>query len=143
MARRTIKTVDGQVFSDDSDRFEDRQGVVLYREGFFKRVRIHERNITTDDMEGRSVAPVIVVGLLGLALFGLLSPRRSGENDTLQRNQNIARENSLTVIASEKSGLYYLPQCPGYERVKPQHEVRFDSEQAAQANGYRRARNCR
>jgi endonuclease YncB( thermonuclease family) len=46
------------------------------------------------------------------------------------------------VLANRRSHIYHLPNCPGYGTVSERNRVYFDSERAAVAAGYRRARNC-
>lgn len=48
------------------------------------------------------------------------------------------------VIGNLKSHLYHLPSgCPGYTQVASKNQISFESEAQAQAQGYRKAGNCR
>ncbi|MEP7341322.1 MAG: hypothetical protein ABI977_26565 [Acidobacteriota bacterium] len=81
MARRIIRTVDGQTFSDRSNRFEDRKGHVLYKISAFKTIRIQKRSITTDDISGIP-ASVMIIGvfvLIGILVLASLSLNRTNE----------------------------------------------------------------
>lgn len=144
MARRTIKTLDGQVFSDSCSRFENQKGYILYQKGLFKTVRINKRGIISDDISGLSalVLMALVIFLMVALAIGLLLLNRRLENSEGQRNANLAAEPPLVVIASKKSSRYYLPECPEYLLVKLEHKVSFDSEQRAYEAGYRKSRNC-
>lgn len=72
MARRIIRTIDGQIFSDSLNRFEDRKGYVLYKKGLFKTVRINKRGITSDDTSGLSDAMQFLLLLISLGVMFLI-----------------------------------------------------------------------
>ena len=46
------------------------------------------------------------------------------------------------IFANSNSKIYHVYGCPNYFDVSPQNRVQFDSEQQAQASGYRKAKNC-
>jgi phosphatidylserine/phosphatidylglycerophosphate/cardiolipin synthase-like enzyme len=46
------------------------------------------------------------------------------------------------VRANSKTGIYEWPSCPYYDKVSPRNRVEFPNSQAAEAAGYRPARNC-
>ncbi|MGH9802771.1 MAG: hypothetical protein ACRD82_20580 [Blastocatellia bacterium] len=120
MARRTIRTVDGQVFSDRTSRFENKKGCVLYRKSAFKSVRINNRSIVSDDTSGLStpVMMALVIFMLMVLLISFLLLNRSMQQvGEAQSHSNLQAEPSLIVIASKKSGLYYLPECSEYLQV--------------------------
>ncbi len=144
MARRIIRTVDGQTFSDSCRRFEDRKGYILYKVGAFNTLRINKRNVTTDDVRGlpASVVMVGVFALVVIIMIAFLSFNRTTENAKVQSNVNIATDASPIVIASTNSGLYYLPECPGYNLVESHHKRIFDSEQHALDAGFTKSENC-
>lgn len=75
MARRIIRTIDGQIFSDSLSRFQDRKGYVLYKKGLFNTVRINKRGITSDDTSGFSDAMLMVLLaiILAVVIIGSLS----------------------------------------------------------------------
>ena len=53
---------------------------------------------------------------------------------------------SLTVrqvVASKSGTKYYLPECPGVERISEANKVWFASPAAAAAAGYAPATNCK
>jgi hypothetical protein len=72
MAQRIIRTVDGQCFADHCSYFQDHKDHILYRKGFFNKVRINKRNIITDNING-AVGEMLILGLaaLGLLMIGL------------------------------------------------------------------------
>lgn len=144
MARRTIKTVDRQVFSGSSSRFEDHKGYILFKVSLFDTVRIVKRNIVSDDINGLSAPAMMALTvfiLMALTIGFLLLNRKSGSAAT-QNSVYLPGEVPVVVIASRKSGLYYLPECPEYIQVKPEHRVSFDSEQRAYEAGYRKSKKC-
>lgn len=48
------------------------------------------------------------------------------------------------VLGNRNSKIYHVyGKCPSYDDVSPRNQVDFPSEAAAQAAGYRRAKNCR
>ncbi|MFL1526233.1 endonuclease [Pseudomonas sp. O230] len=48
------------------------------------------------------------------------------------------------IIGNRNSHLYHLPEgCPGYKQVSAKNQVSFNSETEAQAQGYRKAGNCK
>lgn len=48
------------------------------------------------------------------------------------------------IIGNKNSHLYHLPQgCPGYKQVSAKNQASFNSESEAQAQGYRKAGNCK
>jgi methylphosphotriester-DNA--protein-cysteine methyltransferase len=46
------------------------------------------------------------------------------------------------VNGNRRSLLYHKPSCPNAARVAPANRVRFDSEAAAAAAGYRPGKDC-
>jgi hypothetical protein len=46
------------------------------------------------------------------------------------------------IIGNRNSMIYHLPNCPDYSKVSERNRVPFESEAAAQAAEYRKARNC-
>ena len=144
MARRTIRTIDRQVFSDRCNRFENHKGYILYVKGPFNEVRINKRGIVSDDVNGlpTPVIMALVVFTLMALLIGLLLLNRNMQPGEVQNNSNLPVDTSIVVIASKKSGLYYLPGCPEYLMVKPEHKVNYGSEQQAFDSGYRKSKNC-
>lgn len=53
-------------------------------------------------------------------------------------------EGGNPVIGNKNSDIYHLPEgCPSYSRVGEQNRVEFESAEAAEAAGYRKAGNCR
>ncbi len=70
MARRIIRTIDGQIFADSSSHFHDRKGYVLYKKSVFRSVRINKRGITSDNISGPPAT--IIVMLVIFALIALM-----------------------------------------------------------------------
>lgn len=46
------------------------------------------------------------------------------------------------VVGNARSGIYHRPDCPDYGSISPLNRVSFPSRAAAEAAGYRQARNC-
>jgi len=46
------------------------------------------------------------------------------------------------VIGNRKSHIYHRPDCPNYSQVAPHNRVAFNNAEAAEAAGYRVAKNC-
>ena len=46
------------------------------------------------------------------------------------------------VHGTKNTRVYHLPNCPGYEQMKPTNRVLFATEAEAQQAGYRKAKNC-
>jgi len=46
------------------------------------------------------------------------------------------------VIGNRRSHIFHRPDCPGYLKITPQPRVLFKTAAAAEAAGYRLARNC-
>ncbi|MFN0111410.1 MAG: hypothetical protein ACKVZH_21305 [Blastocatellia bacterium] len=156
MARRTIRTMDGQVFSDSCSRFESRKGYVLYRKGSFHEVHISKRAIISDDTSGLPASWVMVIAVFSvmtLIIVSLLISRKMGTGDGLG---SVVLESpnrpsvvvtpypipSPVVIASKKSGNYYLASCAEYSRVKAEHKILFNSEENAIKAGYKWYPKC-
>lgn len=45
-------------------------------------------------------------------------------------------------VASKNGTKYYLPNCSGAKRIKPENLIGFPSREAAEAAGYGKAANC-
>jgi len=49
-----------------------------------------------------------------------------------------------SIVGNSNSHLYHLPSgCPSYDKVAAKNRVSFESEAQAQAQGYKKAGNCR
>lgn len=171
MSRRVIRTVDGQVFSDNRGRFLDRRGEILYKRGFFNTVRINKRSVTTDDVSGGSLALLFVVlAVILVAVLLLLSAYSLATseplNDDKQRNPNVTdiaanaktgaeskpkttvevknettTEAKAEVVVDVESRNYFLLGCSQLGRVK-QHNRRNFNEQQAISFGYKKHKSC-
>ena len=53
-----------------------------------------------------------------------------------------AGQSSAPIVGNRNSMIYHRPDCPDYSKVSERNRVPFKSESAAQAAGYRKARNC-
>lgn len=53
-----------------------------------------------------------------------------------------AQRMAPAVIGNSSSKIYHWPGCPGYDKTSARNRVEFDSRSAAEADGYRAARNC-
>lgn len=49
---------------------------------------------------------------------------------------------TFPIIGNRRSHIYHRPDCPNYSQVSPENRVEFASAAAAEAAGYRLARNC-
>jgi phosphatidylserine/phosphatidylglycerophosphate/cardiolipin synthase-like enzyme len=47
-----------------------------------------------------------------------------------------------SVVGNRRSKIYEWQGCPAYSAISPRNRVEFPSKQAAEAAGYRAARNC-
>ncbi len=47
------------------------------------------------------------------------------------------------VVASRTGSVYYLPWCPGAQKMAPEKQVWFSSEAAAQKAGYSASKSCK
>jgi phosphatidylserine/phosphatidylglycerophosphate/cardiolipin synthase-like enzyme len=64
----------------------------------------------------------------------------SGSTAPLVRNES--DPSAGPVRANSKTGIYEWLGCPYYDKVSPRNRVQFPNSQAAEAAGYRPARNC-
>lgn len=157
MARRTIRTMDGQVFSDSCSRFEDRKGYVLYTKGSFHEVHINKKAIISDSTSGLPaswIMAIAVFAVMAMVIVFLLISRRMGAGYGLNNTDVMESPNRPgvvetpiptplpVVIASTKSGNYYLASCDEYSKVKPEHKVLFNSEEDAIRAGYKWYPQC-
>jgi deoxyribonuclease-1 len=77
---------------------------------------------------------------------GIVSPAPKPGAKTVQNSHpTSAQSGSDTAVrANRNSRVYHLPEgCPSYNDVSARNIVEFASESAAQAAGYRKARNCK
>lgn len=74
--------------------------------------------------------------------------RRSRRGGSFSRGQRSAASAALAppspgrIIGNLHSHIYHLPDCPSWAKVAPQNRVYFESEAAASAAGFQKARNC-
>ena len=47
-----------------------------------------------------------------------------------------------TYVASKNGSAYYLENCAGAKRIKPENKIDFATEAEARAAGYKPAANC-
>jgi hypothetical protein len=90
---------------------------------------------------------------------GFDAPRRPGRNQAFRRKVleiydyqcaacglriKMPDVSDLTFVdaGNRRSLIYHRPDCPDYGKVSPKNRVYFDSESAAEAAGFRKARNC-
>ncbi len=108
MARRTIKTIDGQTFSDSLSSFEDRKGYILYRKGAFTSVRVNKRGIVSDDIKGlpASVLMALMVFILMALAIGFLLLNR-GISSEIQTNTNVI-DRSLNILGHVSYLLFWV-----------------------------------
>lgn len=93
---------------------------------------------------------VALVLLVGMASFGLgrLSALEEAR-PAISVSQAAAAADSVSmqvggqVVASRKGSAYHFPWCSGATSIAPQNKIWFASSAAAQAAGYRPAKNCK
>jgi micrococcal nuclease len=66
-------------------------------------------------------------------------PGISPRSPPLQQGRDIA---SLPILGNRKSHIYHRPDCPNYAEIAMRNRVPFKTAAAAEAAGYRRAKNC-
>lgn len=67
---------------------------------------------------------------------------RGTEAQSEIRFKEASSKTAWSVIGHKGSKIYHLPGCPNYARIGKRNQVPFDSEQAAQKAGFRKAKNC-
>ena len=165
MAQRTIRTVDGQVFSGSIGRFRDCDGEILYKRSLFNTVRINKRSITTDDVSGGPLSLLlggllIILAAALLVLLFIVNYKPAGEQS--KRDSTIttfalpkvtpeAKQQAMLVVPSQvvtkkvivdvNSQTYHLLSCSHLEQVK-QHYRRYYDEEQAKAFGYQKHKAC-
>ena len=70
-----------------------------------------------------------------------------GKNVYVAKDQVVSTVNSTPssgkqFVASKNGTKYYLPNCSGAKRIKPENLIGFPSREAAEAAGYGKAANC-
>ncbi len=58
----------------------------------------------------------------------------------IERNEKAAE--LPKVVGNKNSGIYHIEGCPGYTKTSARNRVAFETEDAAIADGFRKARNC-
>ena len=98
----------------------------------------------------RAPRDVFIIGILILASsfsFGLgyLAGVYAGQGSTVSLNASplVETTSARQVVASKSGTKYYLPECPGVERISEANKVWFASPAAAAAAGYAPATNCK
>jgi phosphatidylserine/phosphatidylglycerophosphate/cardiolipin synthase-like enzyme len=104
----------------------------------------------TKAAESTNAENVVVIADRGIAAEYLQNwNSHLSHSQALKISQNAvgASERSATasgqVIGNRKSQIYAWSGCGSYDTMAPQNRVTFASRQAAEAAGYRAARNCR
>lgn len=67
--------------------------------------------------------------------------------ETISKDRVVSTVNSTPssgkqFVASKNGTKYYLPNCSGAKRIKPENLIGFPSREAAEAAGYGKAANC-
>jgi micrococcal nuclease len=71
---------------------------------------------------------------------------RKGKRQTAQASEPVA---TITpppdgpIVGNQKSHIYHWAGCPDYDKVSTRNRITFTSREAAEAAGYRAAKNCR
>ena len=87
--------------------------------------------------------------LIGIVAFGLghLSAFEM-QTHALKIRQSVSRGKTTPiplggyVVASEKGSVYYLPWCSGAQKIAPEAQVWFRSEEEAQKAGFKASKAC-
>jgi hypothetical protein len=65
---------------------------------------------------------------------------------SINNNENTTKEKAIykesKFVASKNGKKYYLANCSGAKRIKPENIVNFSSRESAEAAGYTKAANC-
>jgi len=92
----------------------------------------------------------VLIILVGMASFGLgrLSALEEARpavfvSQAPQSSQPRAMPLGGQFVASRTGTVYYYPWCAGAEKIAPASQVWFATEKAAQAAGFRAAKNCK
>lgn len=69
-----------------------------------------------------------------------------GEESSVKESAQTTNQPTATketkYLASKNGKRYYLPECSGVKRIKPENIITFSTKEAAQAAGYTKAVNC-
>lgn len=91
-----------------------------------------------------------IVFLVALASFGLgrLSTIESARPPvSIREAPSLAKPRGMYMggqyVAARGGTTYYYPWCGGAQKIAPENQVWFKSEEAAQAAGYAPAKNCK
>lgn len=102
-------------------------------------------------LSARVPADVLIVSILVFAAslsFGLgyLAGRDAGQGSEITITAPLPAQaggpSTGEFVASKSGTKYYLPDCPGVERISEGNKVWFATAAAARAEGYTPAANC-
>lgn len=95
----------------------------------------------------RDLLILAVLLLSCTASFGLgyLSGESAGQGSEVSITPSplVSTTSDGTVVASRSGSKYYFPWCSGVDRISEANKVWFPSEDAARAQGYALASNCK
>ena len=93
---------------------------------------------------------LVIIALVGLGAFGLgrLSVLSGSQVPVaLATSQAAASSHAIPLggafVASKNGTTYYYPWCGTAQNIKPENQVWFATENAAQKAGYSPAKNCK
>lgn len=72
----------------------------------------------------------------------ITEPAASIAPQTLAPSATAKPQKNCDVIGNKNSGIYHVPGCASYSRVREYNREYFCSEEEAEKAGYRKARNC-
>ncbi len=86
-----------------------------------------------------------VIILASSASFGLgfLAGRDAGQGSDALRTVSLAASSTGAIVASKGGTKYYLPWCPGVDRIADANKVWFATPTDAAKAGYAPATNCK
>ena len=95
----------------------------------------------------RDILTVAILILASSASFGIgyLAGLDAGQGSGIASEETplVASSTEGQVVASKNGAKYYLPSCPGADRISVANRVWFVSASAAEQAGYAPASNCK
>ncbi|MBI5644942.1 hypothetical protein HY970_02480 [Candidatus Kaiserbacteria bacterium] len=92
------------------------------------------------------LAAIVLASVLASFGLGRLSAQIQGKPLVQVRQANVAAAQMALgglLVAARTGDVYYYPWCTGAQKISPQNERWFESEEAAKRAGYHPAKNCK
>lgn len=97
-------------------------------------------------LPGREPVKIYQNPASGTAFLSTASAGRElGQGRGIGQNQGTspsAPRSEGKYVASKNGSVYHLPSCSGAKRIKEENKIWFDTTEAAELAGYRKAANC-